>query len=213
LVQYLFFTCPSSLNYLVTYVILATYFPENKTYDVTNLTIGLYKEVLSTLETELNFTTRQYKRQDGVWGSVTVDTSTGTLFSTGILANVQSGNADIIATSMAIQIDRSLVVDYLPPITSDHAALIIHNDNNFNGLEFVTYFKTISNEVWLLIVILAFCISIFLYLFKFIIKENNYKMVSSAENVGSINYILHLILGVGVLSLPFLVKFNGKFWW
>jgi hypothetical protein len=62
--------------------ILAMFFPENKTYDVTGLTNGLYKEVLTILETELNFTTRQYKRQDGAWGLVTVDTSTGTLLST-----------------------------------------------------------------------------------------------------------------------------------
>jgi hypothetical protein len=181
------------LNYLVTYVILATYFPENKSYDVTGLTSGMYKEVLSTLETELNFTTRQYKRQDGVWGLVTVDTSTGTLISTGMLADITSGNADIIATSLAIQIERSFVVDYLSPINSDYAALVILNDEIFDDLEFVTYFKTLSNHVWLVIVILAFWISIFLYLYKNMMSGKNTKTVRSAINVGSsyLHFIFH----------------------
>jgi hypothetical protein len=124
----------------------------------------LYKEVLTILETELNFTTRQYKRQDGAWGLVTVDTSTGTLLSTGMLADVMSGNADMIATSLDIGIQRSLVVDYLPQISSDYAALIIINDKNFDELEFDTYFHPFSNQFWLIIILIAFCISILVQL-------------------------------------------------
>jgi hypothetical protein len=102
----------------------------------------LYKEVLSILETELNFTTRQYKRQDGAWGSVTVDPNTGMLISSGMINDVISGNADIIATSISMQIERSLTVDFLPPICSDHAALIIPNEETFDDLEFDTYYMS-----------------------------------------------------------------------
>jgi hypothetical protein len=96
------------LKYFKSLVILATYFPENKTYNVTGITSGMYKEALSILETELNFTTRQYKRQDSTWGLVTIDTSTGTIISTGMVADVASGNADIIASSLDMQIGCGL---------------------------------------------------------------------------------------------------------
>jgi hypothetical protein len=144
----------------------------------------MYKEVLTILETELNFTTRQYKRQDGAWGLVTVDTSTGMLLSTGMVSDIMSGNADMIATNLNIGIQRSLIVDYLPQISSDYAALIILNDENFDELEYDTYLHPFSNQIWLVIVILAFCVSIFLYLFKLINTGKKIKMVSYVENVG-----------------------------
>jgi hypothetical protein len=181
----IFIICPSCpFKYLIILVIfVATYFPDNKTYDVTGFTFGLYKEVLSILETELNFTTRQYKRQDGAWGSVTVDPSTRMLLSSGMINDVISGNADIIAASISMQIERSLAVDFLPPISSDHAALIILNEETFDDLVFDTYNHPLSNQLWLVIVIVASCISIFLYLYKFIITGINFKTVSSSKNV------------------------------
>jgi hypothetical protein len=110
---------------------------------------------------------------------VTVDTSTGTLLSTGMLDDIMSGNADMIATSLYIGIQRSLVVDYLPQISSDYAALIILNAENFDELEFDTYFHPLSNQIWVVIVIIAFCVSIPLYLFKFINTGKKIKTVSS----------------------------------
>jgi hypothetical protein len=81
-----------------------------------------------------------------------------------MLADVMSGNADMIATSLDIGIQRSLVVDYLPQISSDYAALIIINDKNFDELEFDTYFHPFSNQFWLIIILIAFCISILVQL-------------------------------------------------
>jgi hypothetical protein len=161
------------------------YFPKNETYDVTGLTNGMYQEVLTILEAELNFTTRQFKRQDAVWGSITVDNSTGTLISTGMLAGVLSGNADLIDTSLGVQSARSLVIDYLPPISYNYVGLAIRNDETLDDLDLATYLHPFSNQLWLAIVTLAFCISIFLYLFKFIITGNNYKTVCSAKNMCS----------------------------
>jgi hypothetical protein len=51
----------------------ATYFSENQTYDITGIIQGMYYEVLKTFEEELNFTTRLYKRQDGIWGGGFID--------------------------------------------------------------------------------------------------------------------------------------------
>jgi hypothetical protein len=152
----------------------------------------MYKEVLTILKSELNFTTRQYKRLDGAWGSVIVDTSTGTLLSTGILADVMSGNADMIATALDIGIQRSLVVDFLPPISYDYAALIILNDDNFDELEFDSYFHPLSNQIWVAIVILALCISVFMYLVKIINTEKKYKTVSSVKKTG-LQFLLVLV--------------------
>jgi hypothetical protein len=54
---------------------------------------------LSILETELNFTTKFYKRQDGIWGLATIDKITGKLNASGMLTDLVSGKADMIATN------------------------------------------------------------------------------------------------------------------
>jgi hypothetical protein len=112
----------------VSITLLAPYFPGNKTYEVTGLAHGLYIEVLSLLETKLNFTTRLYKRQDGVWELATRDKNTGKFHASGMLTDLMSGNADMIVTSIAIINERSGVVDFLPPTTSDYGGLFILAD-------------------------------------------------------------------------------------
>jgi hypothetical protein len=176
---------------IIIIIFLAPYFPGNKTYEVTGLTYGYYTEILSILESKLNFTTRLYKRQDGIWGLATIDKSTGKFNASGMLIDVMSGNADMIATFLSIVPERTLVVDYLPPTRSDYGGLFIRNDNTFDDLDFTTYFEPLSNQVWLLILIIAFCISACMYLIKYIIKGTD-KPVSSTQihylNVKSMFY-------------------------
>ena len=47
---------------------IASYLPNNQTYDVTNIVKGSGVDLLHSLENLLNFTTRLYKRKDGKWG-------------------------------------------------------------------------------------------------------------------------------------------------
>ena len=45
----------------------ATYFPNNDTYDMTNIVDGIYIDMLNSMEKVLNFSTKLYKRKDGQW--------------------------------------------------------------------------------------------------------------------------------------------------
>ena len=44
------------------------YFPNNETYDMTEVASGVYIDVLHSVERILNFSTKLYKRKDGKWG-------------------------------------------------------------------------------------------------------------------------------------------------
>jgi hypothetical protein len=142
----------------------------------------LYKEVLSILETQLNFTTKLYKRQDGIWGMATIDKITGKLNASGMLTDLVSGKADMIVTKLAIIYERSFALDYLHPISSVYAGLFISNDKTFYDMDFIAYLEPLSNQLWLFILILAFCISAFIFLIRYVIQGKE-KPVSSTKTL------------------------------
>jgi hypothetical protein len=169
----------------------------------------LCTELLSILETQLNFTTKLYKRQDGIWGLATIDKITGKLNASGMLADLMYGNADMVAANLGIIYERSFAVDYLPPIASIYIGLFINNDKTFDDMDFITYLEPLSNQLWLFIVILAFCISAFIFLIRYVIQGKE-KPVSSTKNITL--YVYEIILwftGFGVFSQCFMVMFNG----
>jgi hypothetical protein len=108
----------------------------------------LCTELLSILETELNFTTKFYKRQDGIWGLATIDKITGKLNASGMLTDLVSGKADMIATNLAIIYERSFALDYLHPLSSVYVGLFIRNDKTFDDMDFITYLEPLSNQLW-----------------------------------------------------------------
>jgi hypothetical protein len=136
------------------YKSFAPYYSNNKTYEVTGLTQGMYYEVLKTLETLLNFTTRLYRREDGSWGSGKLQDD-GSYIANGMLKDLEDGNADMIATSFGIVYPRNLFVDFLPPITYDIGALYIKNVENSQGLDLQAYVGPFSFVLWLVILVAA----------------------------------------------------------
>jgi hypothetical protein len=63
--QYPFNNFPTDINW--TQVL---YHASNSTFDVSNITEGIFNTVLETMQLELNFTTSLYKREDGWWGTL-----------------------------------------------------------------------------------------------------------------------------------------------
>jgi hypothetical protein len=165
--------------------------------------------VLSILETQLNFTTKLYKRRDGIWGLATIDKNTGKLNTSGMLTDLVSGNANMIAANMGVILERFIAVDFLPPIMPIFVGLFIRNDKTFDDMDFTTYLQPLSNQVWLMIVIVAFCISAFLYLIKYVIQGKE-KPVSSTilYYFKWENHVL-LFVGFGLFSHSFMVLFDG----
>jgi hypothetical protein len=72
------------------------FYPENQTTDVTGFVSGAYIEIWRILETELNFTTRYYKRLDNKWGNL-LDNGTWI----GMVSNIMNGQADFVVAPIA----------------------------------------------------------------------------------------------------------------
>jgi hypothetical protein len=138
----------------------APYFRDNQTYDVTGLVEGMFFEVLTTLESELNFKTRLYKREDGIWGSGYLQED-GTYTTSGMISDLVNGSADMIVASLGIRHPRNLFVDYLPPITYDTGALYIQSTHDTT--DFSTYFEPFSIVLWILIIVMASLITAMIY--------------------------------------------------
>ena len=78
-------------------------------YDVTNLVSGPFNDVLKILERSLNFTTKLYKRKSGGWG-LPIEYPNGTIeLSSGMVQDLVTGVADLIATSIVMLYERHLI--------------------------------------------------------------------------------------------------------
>ena len=69
------------------------YFPKNETYDVTDVSRGLYIDVLKSLGSYLNFSIKLYQRKDGEWG-LPKKLPNGTIHTGGMLQNILDGSAN-----------------------------------------------------------------------------------------------------------------------
>ena len=156
----------------------STYFPENETYDVTNIVSGSYKNALSYLEKALNFSTKLYKRKDGVWGMPKI-MSNGSTHLNGMLKSITESHIDMIGASLSILQLRLNYVDYLVPMSQTHASLFIKNNDKFNMIDWSVYLTPFSIWSWLIIIISAmifmFIISIMEWLFNVEMVSCNFR--------------------------------------
>ena len=83
----------------------AKYFPNNETYEMTNLVYGIYIDVLHSMEKTLNFSTSLYRRKDGSWGTPKPFPN-GTVVLKGMMKTVNEGSVDFIWTSLSILLSR-----------------------------------------------------------------------------------------------------------
>ena len=127
------------------------YFQENETYDVTNIASGSYKNALSYLEQSLNFSTKLYKRKDGVWGMPKIMPNGSTHLS-GMLKSITESHIDMIGASFSILQSRLDYVDYLVPMSQTHASLFIANNNKFDMIDWTVYLTPFSICSWLIII-------------------------------------------------------------
>ena len=147
----------------------ATYFPQNETYDVTELVNGgIFIDVLHTLEKQFNFTTKLYVRKDGRWG-VPYKSSNGTLvIPKGKVKDLAEGSVDLIVSGLAKLQTRLLVIDYLPILTEEYAAIFIPLDDGVEVLDWTVYHGPFSKGLWFTIFITASVMTIFLYIMEWL---------------------------------------------
>ena len=96
-----------------TFPILAPFFIQNNTYDVSNLESGVVIDLLKIMGSHLNFTTSYYLRKDRKWGSV-VRYKNNTIKGTGFVGDVFFKRADIIAAYASMTLRRYPYIDFIP---------------------------------------------------------------------------------------------------
>ena len=132
------------------YLDKVSYFPENEMYDVTKISSGIYIDVLKNLESTINFTTKLYKRKDGIWG-MPQTLPNGTVQLNGILQSVVEGPADMVCSSYALFPLRYPYLEYLPPLSHAFGALFIVNYGNYEVIDWTAYLDPFTMRLWLLI--------------------------------------------------------------
>ena len=149
------------------------YFPENETYDVTNIVSGSYINSLNHLKISLNFSIKLYKRKDGVWG-MPKSLPNGSIILNGMIKSITENNVDMICTSLSIVQLRRPYVDFLQPMSKVYAALFIANFNYY-VIDWTVYLAPFSIKLWLSIVASAV---IFMVTITIMERQYNVKMVS-----------------------------------
>ena len=117
---------------------LAPYFPENETYLVNGFISGIHYDILIALQNQLNFTTRIYKRKDGIWGFVQKHTNE-TYTASGMVGDLFYRNVDLIVADLTFNLERSLFIDFTIYINPDDYGLYISNE-----LEYIYGNKTLN---------------------------------------------------------------------
>ena len=138
------------------------YFPNNETFDITYIVNGYFMDALHSLEKKYNFTMKIYKRKDAAWG-MPKTLSNGTIVATGMLQNINDGSADFIWAPMAINLERTLIVDFLPRMDRATAALYIPATGNFEEMDWAIFTNPFTKQLWQALLISSALIAICLY--------------------------------------------------
>ena len=155
------------------------FFPTNETYDVTNIVSGVYIDVLKHLEKFLNFSTKLYKRKDGVWGMPKTLSNGTVTHLDGMLKSLVEYPVDLICAPFSSIPARFYIVDFLKTITREHAALYIANtnlnDKKYETFDWKVYLSPFSLKLWLFM--FGFAIA-FMIIISIIEWQYNIKMVN-----------------------------------
>lgn len=108
---------------------------------------GLFVDLLHILQRDLNFTTDVAVRTDRVYGVLDAQGNW-----TGMIGSLIRQQADLIATSVTLTLERSQVVAFLPAISRETTGIIIKSRDN-EVLAWGTYTNPFAKEVWLMILI------------------------------------------------------------
>ena len=147
------------------------YFPNNKTYDITYIVNGYFMDALHSLEKKYNFTMKLYKRKDAGWG-MPQTLSNGSIVATGMLQNINDGSAEFIWAPMAIKLERTLIVDFLPIMDRATAAIYIPATGNFTDIDWTIFTAPFTKQLWQGLFISSALIAICFYLMECILSSD-----------------------------------------
>ena len=175
----------------------ATYFPSNKTYDVTGSAQGLIFDIWKLLQNNLNFTTRIYSRMDDKWG-VPIQHANGSIsVPDGIIKDGMDGLADILLSRIVIMQERCLVIDFLVPLTSYSNGIFVKKDSMKERLDFQVFQKPLDKWTWTAMISSSLIITISIVVTSKLLNQGNLKCSnfmgifakSLKANLGSASFV------------------------
>ena len=137
---------------------LAPYYPQNETYLVNGFISGIHYDILTALQNQLNFTTRIYKREDGIWGFVQKH-SNETYTASGMVGDLFYQNADLIVADLTFNLDRNIFIDFTIYINPDDYGLYIMSHFEAMELDYDLFLAPFTLELWIMISIIVILIS------------------------------------------------------
>ena len=150
---------------------IASYFPNNQTYDVTDLATGSYIDVLHTLEKYLNFSTRLYIRKDRKWG-FPISLSNGSEIVTGMFESLVQDSAKFIWASLYTGPERQRYIDFLPILSVDRMSFYISNHETYETINWKLYLSQFSVELWMTILFTSVIITVITVLIHWVHTKN-----------------------------------------
>ena len=129
----------------------APFYAKNDTFDVTDVASGVYIDVLRSIQTSLNFSTKLYKRKDGEWG-VPKMLANGSYTFYGMLQSLMDQEIDFIWASFSMTPERQDFVEFLQPLDQNYGAIFIPLQDRLETIDWHAYLGPFSNHVWLTII-------------------------------------------------------------
>ena len=147
-----------SINFPEDFKSKVNYFSKNQTYDMTDVVDGVYINVLHSLESLLNFSTKLYLRKDEKWG-MPKGLSNGTVILDGMIKSiVEEHCVDFIWTCLSVLPARTPYVDYLPALTHEYGGIFIPKQSSIDEVQYFLFLEPLTMKLWVTILITDLCI-------------------------------------------------------
>ena len=184
----------------------APYFPSNQTYDVTDLIQGIYLEILTLLQNNLNFTTKIYSRMDNKWG-VPIQHPNGSIYMPdGIIKDGMDGSADILLANLHIMYERYLAIDYLFPLQSQLTGILVNKNSMKENLDFEVFQKPFDKWTWTTLISSSLIVAISIVFTSKVLNHGNLKCLNFMDIFAK---SLKANLGSSSFTTPVADKFHS----
>ena len=151
------------------------YHEENDTFEITDIVQGSYIEILKYAENHLNFSSKLFKRRDGLYG-FPKQFPNGTIVFSGMLKSLVEGSVDFSWAAFAMTTERSSFIDYLSSTLSLSAAIYIPRNKVGEDVDWYVYLGPFSSYLWITILILVIVMTLVTILIE---KSHGKRFVSS----------------------------------
>ena len=157
------------------------FFPNNNTYDVTNLATASGStqvpfKILKWMENEFNFSAKYFMRKDMKLGSPKVLSNGSILLGEGVFQDMFQGLVDIICMNLVMLPERAKYGNFLPAISTLHDAIYIPTVDSVENLDWNVFLAPFSTEMWIVLILKCIVYSIFAYIIEWF---HDYDLVNS----------------------------------